>query len=220
MIQFVIPAAGNAARFGGVLKELLPVSEIDCGLSHSVRLAMKLGECDPVIVTTADKLHWHVDAIASRNLSAKFVVKPNPAEGDMWGSVLMGIDPTMDGGIILPDTYALVSSMPAQQPITFGCFVTRTPWQFSCLDLASSRSPCILTKQQRQASMLAWGMVTWARDSAAQLMACPDHFDRAFESVMRDRGYGIFMLDSYIDFGSYASYREFLHERRVTDHVP
>lgn len=124
------------------------------------------------------------------------------------------------GGIILPDTVAMVDGAPRYtSPINFGCFATRQPSRFSCLDLTDSCKPQILTKPDLHKTMLAWGMVIWDRDAAATFRAF-DHCDRAFEAVMQERGFGLFMLSAYADLGSYTHYREFLIERRIADHVP
>lgn len=219
MIQFVIPAAGTAVRFGGCPKELLPVSDSDCGLTRAVRLAHRLGYCDPVVVTNQVKETLHRATLAAAGLDAKFIVKLCPEEGDMWGSVLLGIDETANGGLLLPDSLVELTQPTKQSgAISFGCFATTTPWRFSCLEFTGDFGPKILTKPQHLGCGLAWGMVTWNADAAKQLKSHPVNFDQAFESVARNSGFGIFMLHSYRDLGSFEHYTEYLNEHRFADH--
>lgn len=221
MIRFVIPAAGNATRFSGVWKELLPISETECGLTYAVRTAWQYGRCSPVIVTTAAKREVHASTIRTAGLSAEIIVKENPEDGDMWGSVLLGIDLTMSGGLILPDSVAVPQVVIANTAaISFGCFVSTEPWRFSCLDLTNSQRPAILTKPQIKTACLAWGIVTWDQAAAHQLSMARTHHDRAFEAVMQDRGYEVFSLNDYHDLGSFAHYWKYLNEHRPSYHIP
>ncbi len=221
LTRFVIPAAGSAVRFGGVYKELLPISATDCGLTHAVKLAIRLGGCEPVIVTTDRKKGLHQSVIASHGLSAEFRVKECPEEGDMWGSVLSGIDDSVNGGLIMPDTVPIVDyAIDVRAAITFGCFLTNTPWRFSVLDVKDSKNPVILTKQNIASPMLAWGIVLWNRMASARLKSLPCHFDRAFETIMQESGFGWFMLGGYADLGTFQQYRNFLHESRSSHHFP
>lgn len=210
-IRFVIPAAGAAIRFGGVHKELLPISKSDCGLSHAVKLAHKLGGCPPVIVTTAAKYDSHAKVVQLSGREAKLVVKENPEDGDMWGSVLCGIDSAMNGGLIMPDTVPVIEySLGDIGPLTFGCFATSTPWRFSCLDVRNGRRPVILTKPQVTAPMLAWGIVVWNTSVANKLRLFRGHYDRAFESIMETHNFGMFLMKEYSDIGTFEDYKRFM----------
>lgn len=51
--RIIIPAAGAAVRFGGVPKEMLPISEEETLLGRAVRLARTLGK--PMIISSRKK---------------------------------------------------------------------------------------------------------------------------------------------------------------------
>lgn len=218
-IHFVIPAAGCAARFQGTLKELLPISELDCGLTYAVRLAHRLGGIPPVVVTTQEKYDAHTEAIRSAGLLSNFIVKGDPEQGDMWGSVQLAIDMDQDNGIILPDTVADVGiPVTVAHGMTFGCFLTKESRRFSCLDLSDIRQAKIRTKQLGSES-LAWGIALWDQGSNALLKSHNDHYDRAFEAVMQQRGFGLFLLKSYHDLGSFEHYWDYLNAHRNSGHL-
>lgn len=220
MIRFVIPAAGNATRFGGTLKELLPISESHCGLTFAVETALRYGHCDPVVVTTNLKRDIHAATLKAAGLHADLVIKQNPEDGDMWGSVLLGISPGVTGGLILPDSVAVPQwTIPCEAPISFGCFMSSEPWRFSCLDLSDKKRPVILTKPRLISACHAWGIVTWNQDASRQLSTIRNHHDRAFEIVMQQQGYELFSLDNYHDLGSFNHYWKYLNEHRPLDIV-
>lgn len=208
-LQFVIPAAGQAMRFNAIPKELLPISEKDCLLTHAVRLATKLGNCIPVVVSTHEKKTWHYNAIVSTGLEAKFVIKNLPLEGDMWGSVRIGMSADRPGGLLLPDTVVDCDSAACQADINFGCFTTETPERFSCLQsLPSGLS--IVTKSASRSPMSAWGIVTWSKRAAQMLVEEGGHYDAAFEKIANVLGHSVFRLNSFSDLGTFAEYRSFL----------
>lgn len=221
-IRFIIPAAGSASRFNGTLKELLPISELDCGLTYAVRLAHRIGHCEPLVITTKDKFTNHYKAVSSLGLQCEFAEKDDPEKGDMWGSVLFGLDwddEETAGGIILPDAVAeLGSGVEMSKGITFGCFLTNESRRFSCLDLLDTSRPAIRTKQFGMQS-LAWGMVSWDQESVTLLKQTTSHYDRAFEVVMQERGFGLFLLKSYHDLGSFEHYRDYLNAHRNSGHL-
>lgn len=209
-IRFVIPAAGKATRFNGIPKELLPIGPNNCGLTNAVRLANQIGHCSPVVVTNREKSDIHRRILVEHNLDASIVVE-HDHDCDMWGSVLQGIDPLRQGGVIMPDTIPVIDpSLHVAAPLVFGCFVANEPYRFSCLDL-SGQVPTILTKPRIAHPMLAWGVVAWDEITANLFLTARDrHFDRAFESVMRTRGFGIVMLQSYSDVGAFDHYKNYL----------
>ena len=62
----------------------------------------------------------------------------------------------------------------------------------------------------------AWGCVYWSAAVAAywereqSLHGEYPDYDRAFESAMREFGYGTFELDDYHDLGTWAAYASYL----------
>ena len=55
----IIPAAGKATRFGGVIKELLPY-ENESLLRRTIRILKKGGADQVVVLTNPEKVHMHV----------------------------------------------------------------------------------------------------------------------------------------------------------------
>jgi len=206
--RVIIPAAGEAVRFGGVPKEMLPISEEETLLGRAVRMARRIG--DPVIITNRKKEHLH------RRLApdVEMIVKEDPKHLDLWGSILLGLKHGVPGGLILPDTVTDFdpSTIPADMPIGFGTFQTYTPERFSCLTQGR-----IATKEYGAAvPALAWGVVVWSGlVSEAFLGGAFKTYDPVFQMVMRTMGYGTFPLHYYHDLGTFVAYREFLLSQRI-----
>ncbi len=208
-IRFIIPAAGHAVRFGGIPKELLPISSVHCGLTYAIQLAQKLGRRSPVVISNPEKEAAHRAAIQLAGVDAELLVNPLD-KCEMWDSVRLGLDTNVAGGLIMPDTIPQIEyEIDTTAPITFGCFQTHTPWNFSCLDIHQSNHPKILTKPQITRPMLAWGLVFW-QEGVGSLLDTHSHFDKAFESIMQTEGYGWFLLKRYVDLGSFELYRDFI----------
>lgn len=210
--RFVIPAAGKATRFGGIPKELLPISKTRCGLTHAVELATTIGQCAPVVVTTKEMRWLHKKTIANAGLRAIIIVDPKKTLGDMWESVLCGLDGTMPGGLIMPDTVPVLTDQqpsPRASALSLGCFLTSSPEQYSCLELGGL-PPRIRTKEPNEDTAIAWGMVMWDAQAAQDLSKFRGHYDRAFESIMQSCGCDVFMLKSYADLGTFARYQEYI----------
>ena len=48
----IIPAGGNASRFNGLYKELLPISNEACGLTRCIN-SMLLGKAEKIVIATS-----------------------------------------------------------------------------------------------------------------------------------------------------------------------
>lgn len=200
--RVIIPAAGEAVRFGGVPKEMLPISGEETLLARAVRIARKIGE--PVIVTNRNKEHLHRRLVPD----AEIIVKEDHRHLDLWGSILVGLKHGIPGGLVLPDAVTDFDplTIPAHLPICFGTFQTDTPERFSCL--IGDR---IATKQCAEVPAVAWGMVAWSGlVSEAFLAETFVTYDAVFQMVMQTMGYGTFPLHYYQDLGTFAAYRQFL----------
>lgn len=201
-MRIVIPAAGVASRFGGVRKELLPLSETpgDTPLRRAVWLGLQIGAV--VVVTSIANVQAHAQALADMPVDLRVRSR---GDDDLWATIGTGMG-SGDGGLLLPD--ALWHGMlpgTLRAPIVFGVFETRESERYSTI-----RDGRIVTKQPSSTIERAWGGVLWSA-SAAQLMrdgAYPT-YDAAFQAAMA-LGYATFPITAYHDLGSFAAYREWM----------
>jgi hypothetical protein len=229
--RIIIPAAGDAVRFGGIPKELLPISETDCALTHAVRLAQSF-EAEALVVTNPRKKELHQSVLERSGLPVEICVRQNWKHKDLWGSIELGLSANMQagfesGGLILPDTVAETSSIsipvydsslgnpahPGGTAILFGVFTTLETERFSVVVpyVGDSKRVRIATKEKLPGDGLAWGMILWNKNAADFMLGLEvGHYDRAFEAAARQFNWGMFKLASYHDLGSFKSYREFL----------
>ena len=208
--RIIIPAAGDAVRFGGCPKELLPISETDCALTRAVRLAQSLGGV-AVVISNPHKARFHEAALKRAGLDGEIVVREKYQHKDLWGSIERGLELDRAGGLILADTVAAigvdaVTLVPQNRQLVFGCFQTREPGRFSIL-----LPDRIATKEAAAPGNCAWGMVFWDAAVTNFLLGLElDHYDRAFEAAMGRFQWGMFPLEYYYDLGTFAAYRDFL----------
>lgn len=208
--RIIIPAAGDAVRFGGCPKELLPISETDCSLTRAVRLARALGG-EPVIISNPHKEIFHRLALERAGLECELRVRQNWKRKDLWGSIEFGLQNGVAGGLLLADTVPAINPATdwkkfAGVQLLFGVFETREPERFSILTPDG-----IATKQPHPPGNLAWGMMFWTAEVTDFLrLQETEHYDRAFEAAMKNHAWDVFKLEAYHDLGTFAAYREFL----------
>lgn len=203
-MRVVIPAAGLATRFGGVRKELLPLSEApgDTPLARAVAKGLALGAV--TVVTSLANVHAHARALADQPVS--LVVRSDGTD-DLWCSIQAGMGDG-DGGLILPDT-VWEGHIPRtlDAAVVFGVFPTMESERYSVI-----RAGRIVTKQPDTRRQSAWGCVFWRREAAAlwhrESFAT---YDAAFQAAMT-LGYSTFAISAYHDFASFAAYREWIRQ--------
>lgn len=201
-MRVIIPAAGAASRFGGVRKELLPLSDApgDTPLARAVARGLNLGAV--TVVTSVANVAAHARALA--DLPVDLRVRSR-GDDDLWQSILFGLGDG-DGGIILADT-VWEGYVPRQidAPIVFGVFSTDEPERFSVI-----RAGRIYTKVAHPRRQQAWGCVLWRAEAAALWRrASFATYDAAFEAAM-GLGYSTFPIQAYNDLGTFAAYRRWM----------
>lgn len=211
MRTVIIPSAGKATRFGGLLKELLPLNATDTPLKRAIDNAVIGMDADEVVlVTNKDKIWEHMNYI-SRNIEFHLPIQyvPQVYDRDLLGAVLTGLSPHTDGGLVLPDTVTMVDAHNFTAPISFGLFTTTEPERFSVVD---DRTIC--TKEAAlQGTYKAWGAVMWSREVAEWWIEHSneyEHYDDMFRDAMARWGYATFDLPYYYDLGSFDKYVEYL----------
>ena len=218
--NIILPAAGDAVRFGGVPKELLPMTATQCLLTYNVFTALAVGGT-PIIITNPHKLYWHRKALERAGIAEELVefrVRKDYRHKDMWGSFERGLDPGVAGGLLLPDTmipFADPALMPHPERVlmrgefcqlAFGLFETATPERFSIVTPYG-----ICTKQKDAPGNLAWGMLLWEAAATDFLLAQEvEHYDRALERAMLALPWDTFRLPAFHDLGTFEDYVRFM----------
>jgi hypothetical protein len=212
-LTIIIPAGGQATRFNGIIKELLPIDlKGTTALLHTIRLARKLKAADIHIISNHLKETIHTGYIQE----TVYIQIPGPIivhttehyNKDLWSSIRPYLHNMQRGGLLLPDTITDFFVPELSNGITFGVFDTHEPERFSIIE-----NNCILTKPKNKLAgyYKAWGVVLWSKQ-ATQHMLNNDFntYDEAFQSVMDTFGYDTFPLHYYYDIGTMETYMQYI----------
>lgn len=208
--RIIIPAAGKAERFGGVLKECLPINTaLQSSLIHTLYNADCVDTSVEIVITTLpEKAKEHMTLCAQFGFSDVYF-RLLHHEHDLWGSIQSGIDYEKDGGVLLPDTITNWKDTIPQGDLIFGVFETTTPERFSVI-----ANNVIYTKKKGslfRKTYNAWGVVLWSREVAQYWKQLEiDHYDTAFNLAIQRFGYNTFHLDYYYDLGTFEAYTQYL----------
>jgi hypothetical protein len=206
----IVPAAGKAERFGGLLKELLPWNGGSL-LGNTVTILQQ--HCDNVIVLTRpEKIMQHAQALDG--YGATFILQ----EGDNLLSGLKSI--TWDSDYYLfamPDTVFPLDAFPQggvfdKDVFQIGLFDTTEGQKFGVwgededggwIDDKNSKNE----GKERQ----AWGLLGWPRAAMNVIRETylKEHTD-AFNVAIAEVGFETFMMAYYHDFSSFDDYRKVL----------
>lgn len=215
MKNVIIPSAGKATRFGGTLKELLPINETDTPMLRAIQNAVLGMNADIITITTnIEKISEHaryIDKNVPYGVPINFRLLKH--SNDMWGSILSGIDWNSAGGLVMPDTVTFVNPEDSTAPLAFGTFWTKQPERFSVL-----WNDSIVTKQplpRPELDYRAWGTVEWGVE-VAQYWQEHDytHYDDAFRAAMTVFGYATYDLPYYYDLGTFKAYTDYIKENK------
>lgn len=152
----IIPAAGKAARFGGVLKELLPLPN---GVSFIAESVLRLRNyCDDIVVVTSpEKIRDHAVELGGNVL---YAIQED--KRDIWGAMVTGMQIEADYYLFtMPDTYMPRDSFGGYQDQLFamGMHETNTPERFGCLKGSKIVNKC----KDVETPVQAWGVLAWAK---------------------------------------------------------
>jgi len=219
MRTVIIPSAGKATRFGGLLKELLPLNATETPLKRAIDNAVIGMDADEVvIITNKDKIWEHMNYV-SRNIEFHLPIQyvPQVYDRDLLGAILTGISPHNDGGLLLPDTVTMVDAHNVTAPLSFGLFDTYEPHRFSVVHKKTIHTKEVLPifdyEQWSKVSYKAWGTVMWSKEVAQYWIEKSDtyeHYDDMFRDAMQYFGFATFDLPYYYDLGSFDTYVEYL----------
>jgi hypothetical protein len=196
----IIPAAGKATRFGGYLKELLPLPNGYSFLREAVnRLRPYTSEI--VLVTSQEKIDRHVE-----ELGGDVIYFIQRYAGDIYGAIRTACDIPADYYFFtMPDTYLDRATFCNYNHCDFalGMFETDKPERFGCLvdGQIINKTPGL------QAPLQAWGALAWSSgvvkfwDGTNQI-----DYTTAINAAMNRFGYSTWKIDNYFDNASIVDY--------------
>lgn len=209
----LIPAAGNAERFGGLEKFLLPVGRDGIpAIVNCARTLLELGCTSLVVVTTAERVGIISSKLARFNTTPISYVIGGES---MWESLLNGIRTINDYIVIsMPDTVVEIKNPPLKwETFHMGLFYTPEPQKFSVYD---EFKKLIITKDvslRDGFAHRAWGIIGIDQNFArkALLTSIFADYDEAFNYLLNKyNDIGDFHIDSYYDIGNFKDYRYYL----------
>lgn len=201
----VIPAAGRAARFGGVLKELLPLPG---GFTFIGKACERLSRaCSRIaIVTTPEKIAAHAEA--TRGYGVEFVLQRG--NNDIWSAIRTALDIEAERYFFtMPDTLMddAVFERPHRADFGLGLFHTMTPERFGVLVGGK-----VVNKQAGlPVPAAAWGVLSWSeRVRALWLDNEPRDYTDAINRAMRSLSWETWGIGAYHDNAALADYMALL----------
>jgi hypothetical protein len=201
----ILPAGGNATRFRGIAKELLPVSPAECALSRAVRAMQNGGASEIYIASRHDRLPEHWRAIENTG-GCHLTAKPFRR----WWEFVRYIGRTVEADryyFAMPDTVFPLDAFAREvtAEVTAGAFYTDKPGRFGILS-----GNVILDKHPTLAGH-AWGVWIWTRAAMESIVryAAANH-DTGLNRLLAEFGLQTFGLDYYYDFATFEDYTEFL----------
>lgn len=213
----VIPAGGQATRFGGLFKELLPIGKDTTLLLNALATAKRLGADRYLVISTREKFQLHRRYLDNQAAEYQAVVEfAEDPECSLWCAIRYAALRCADAQnvFVMPDT---VFGVPQGITLThrefnLGLFLTREPGRFGVLSDGRIRDK----DPELQGVWPAWGTITWSRAVAAwwllrehQGVRYADH-TAAFQDAMDYFGFGTFNLDYYEDLGDWEHYSAFV----------
>ena len=201
----IIPAAGDAKRFGGVFKELLPINENDTLLSKTVDTLEMIPVDISIVVTNQNKISAHALALKNRNV----VFTTQKYNKDIWGAIESALDIDADWYyFIMPDTLLEQGRFPLHPSHDFmlGLFETYDPKNYGVLvdGKIVNKSESLMGWQS------AWGTLVWSKavaDMWRSNLKTIEDYTHAFNMAMEQLGWGTYSLSYYFDCGSFDRYK-------------
>lgn len=198
----IIPAAGRAVRFGGILKELLPAKD---GISFINHAANKLrGICDfIVVVTNAEKIQNHMQNLKD----VVFIEQDNNL--NLLGAVQTALQIKAERYFFtMPDTITdqkIFSGISLHEYLTIGIFKTYKPNRFGCLIDGS-----IVDKDANiSVPALAWGALSWT-NQVCNMFFNQTNFTNALNAIIKNHSYSSWEITEYYDMATIKDYMQFI----------
>lgn len=206
----IIPAAGQAIRFGGILKECLPVGNPYEGGSFLRRAVISLkSNCkDIVVVTMPEKIREHAQQVGNL-YGVSFVLQQ---QSELLGALR---SPQLNSEyyfMAMPDTLFPQQAWPEdfdKEKFLVGLFDTTQGQRFGVWrdGQIDDKNPA-----NRGESLKAWGLLGWPWKAMNSIRGSQlhNHTD-VFNSLLEQVGYSTFDLDYYYDIADFESYKACLN---------
>lgn len=199
----ILPAAGNALRFGGQYKELLPVANGENALQAAYRRVSQFEQV--LIITTPEKIALHAQACPQ----AVFVLKTSDQLYETLLNCLKGF-PADEYYFTMPDTVwsGAWPKTPYNQ-LGLGIFQTYEPERFGVLYDSRIVDKGMWTKPGTP--FMAWGVLCWTK--AVRDYWLENEFPNlptALNAAMQHLGYSCFQISDYHDFANLTHYAKYL----------
>lgn len=206
----IIPAAGNANRFGGIFKELLPVSDTESLLTRTLTFLEEIPTDHNIIITNPWKYAAHAHTVGDR----AELVEQKDYSRDAWGAIQASFPHAMDMNYyLMPDTYTPARSYYEELPeadFVMGLFSTVHPerygvlWDGAIYDKSDTFNGSI---------QMAWGFVAWSKAVVRFWQESPVEIQthtQGFNMAMKRFGYTTFHMPFYFDIASMQDYKGLL----------
>ena len=205
----IIPAGGQAERFNGVYKELLPISQEECGLTRCIA-AMLNGEADKIVIATNPRKFKRLQEAVKGIPNVQFYVKDFHGVWEVLADI--GDIPAERYFFGMPDTiFPLdVFKDAPNNDVVIGEFHTKKTNRFGVL-----WDGHILDKRDLplNGGYPAWGTWNWSSDAMKFLVRSARRYRNhtpAMESTMQRFGSVSVFMPFYFDFACFEDYKEFL----------
>jgi hypothetical protein len=211
----VIPAAGEGSRWGGYLKEFLPIDRHRKVIDTTLQ-SMHLGGVENfLVVTNNEKIAIHSKYLSKHYENVSYVLQA--WKMDIWGAMLTSLPFAKDYNLFaFPDTIfdrnAFDFNYKNKGHFYLGMHMTDMPERFGVLynDAIVNKST-ILPDDEYQ----AWGAMIWTKKVAKfwldyQYEYGIENYTDAMNIAIDEFGYEDFNLGKYTDFASWTDYQKFI----------
>ena len=209
----LIPAAGEASRWNGTMKELLPIGEEGSLLSRTIAV-MERGAARPTMIVTSPRKATSIfQHLAGRHEGIGYVLQSDKSR-DVWGAIRESFAYNPAWTLYaMPDTYVPLDAFYRKMTSDFmlGVFRTDKAERFGVINALGT----IDDKPERLAGtkQWAWGVLAWSRRVVdfwkAQDYQIESHTD-AFNQAIQKFGCESFKLDYYYDISNWSDYEELI----------
>lgn len=213
MITGIIPAGGQASRFGGHYKELLPCGPDETLLQRTARQMVEVGAEKLILLTSVDKYDMQLNHLRDSGHKERLCGVTDYGEG--LGEAIKRSLHACEGKVIfaMPDTYTDAPEVvPDGVPMSVGLFTTHEASRFGRVDLKEkwiTDKPIGLDGTPQ----LAWGTLSWNVEITHAWMANDKAMD--FTDLLNEfmPWADFYDLSCYYDMGSWDHYVQFIQQQ-------
>lgn len=203
----IIPAAGQANRFDGILKELLPLHDCVTLLKHSLNAMMNIGVDAVLLITNRDKLATHANHLHQWRVYYAVQLEHR----DLWGAICESLP--IHGRMnyfAMPDTYYPVNVF--ENCVDHFCinwFETDQPERYGIL----TEQGIVDKEPLGKGTHKAWGTLAWSYKVAElwikNINRIKNH-THAFNMAIDEFGFTLKRMEHYSDLATMSDYQELI----------